>query len=61
MADDGLTPAERNALKWIAVKEKFQKTDNGCNCATCNMVRLMLATEESENKKPRIREMRRIR
>lgn len=43
--DDGLTNAEHNALKWLAVKEKFEKTDDGCQCPPCNAIRLMIAVK----------------
>ncbi|MNG18193.1 hypothetical protein D3C84_1022310 [compost metagenome] len=40
--DDGLTNAERNAIKWITVKERFEKTDDGCACPSCRTIRLLL-------------------
>lgn len=40
--EDGLTNAERNAIKWIAVKERFEKTDDGCNCPSCKTIRLLM-------------------
>lgn len=43
--DDGLTNAEKNALKWLAVKEKFVSTDDDCICPPCKTIRMMIAVK----------------
>lgn len=44
-SDDGLTNAEHGALAWIAVKEKFERTDKGCKCSPCDMIRMQISVE----------------
>lgn len=48
--DDGLTNAERNSIKWINVRDRFLKTDDGCKCPSCEMIRMMLSTERERER-----------
>jgi hypothetical protein len=43
--DDGLTNAEKNALKWLAVLDTFKKADDGCMCPPCRTIRLMVTVK----------------